>query len=330
MADDGAFSTSSVVGHDEVLAAAQRLAGVAFHTPLLTNAALDAMTGGRVFLKPECLQRTGSFKFRGAYNRLSVIPDSDRAGGVVAYSSGNHAQGVALAARLLGLRATIIMPRDAPTLKVERTMADGAELIFYDRLTEKREAIGESLARERGATIVPPFDDRHVIAGQGTAGLEAVSDLAAQGIAADLAVVCCGGGGLSSGFAVGSGLPVVIVEPVNWDDVGRSLAGGVIVPVSDPQPTRCDALQTLRMSDLTFDTLRANRATAVAVTEAQVARAVAFAFRELKLVVEPGGSVALAAALAGVVDLTGKTAVIVLSGGNVDARVFEECLISDN
>nr|WP_310523728.1 threonine/serine dehydratase [Polymorphobacter sp.] len=326
MADEGAFSTSSVVQYEEVLAAADRIAGVAFRTPLLTSAALDAVTGGRVFLKPECLQRTGSFKFRGAYNRLSVIPERDRAGGVVAYSSGNHAQGVALAARLLGLRATIIMPHDAPALKVERTQDDGAEVIFYDRLTEKREAIGEALAAERGATIVPPFDDRYVIAGQGTAGLEAVADLAAMGITADLAITCCGGGGLSSGFAVGSKLPIVAIEPENWDDVGRSLAGGAIVPVADPQPTRCDALQTLRMADLTFDTLRANGARTAVVTEAQVARAVGFAFRELKLVVEPGGAVALAAALAGVVDLKGKTTVIVLSGGNVDARVFADCL----
>lgn len=326
MADDGAFSTASAVTHAEVLAAAERLTGIVVHTPLLTSAALDAMTGGRVFLKPECLQRTGSFKFRGAYNRLAAIPDADRAGGVVAYSSGNHAQGVALAARLLGMPATIIMPRDAPTLKVERTRADGAEVIFYDRLTEKREAIGEALATGRGATIVPPFDDRHVIAGQGTAGLEAVADMAAINVIADLAIACCGGGGLSSGFAVGSGLPLVAVEPANWDDVGRSLAGGEILPVTDPKPTRCDALQTLQMSRLTFDTLRANGATAAVATEAQVARAVAFAFRELKLVVEPGGAVALAAALAGVVDLRGRTAVIVLSGGNVDAAVFADCL----
>ena len=326
MTNEGLFSMGSPVVHDEVVTAAERIAGVAVRTPLVTSAALDAITGGRVFLKPECLQRTGSFKFRGAYNRLSAIPADERAGGVVAYSSGNHAQGVALAARLLGMRATIIMPRDAPALKVERTRADGAEVIFYDRLTERREAIGEVLAAERGATIVPPFDDRFVIAGQGTAGLEAVQDLAALGLAADVAVVCCGGGGLASGFAVGSQVPVVAVEPEGYDDVKRSLEGGQIVPVENPGPTRCDALQTLRMADLTFNTLRANDARVVVVSEAQVARAVAFAFRELKLVVEPGGSVALAAALAGLVDLKGKTALVVLSGGNVDAKVFAECL----
>lgn len=317
--------TSEIV-YDEIVTAAARLAGVAVRTPLLRNDALDALTGARVFLKPENLQRTGSFKFRGAYNRLSAIPADQRAGGVVAWSSGNHAQGVALAARLLGMPAAIIMPRDAPQLKVERTRADGAEIIFYERLTEKREAIGTALAAERGATIVPPFDDRHVIAGQGTAGLEAVADLAALGLQADLAIVCCGGGGLSSGFAVGSQLPVIAVEPQNWDDVTRSLAGGMIVPVDDPQPTRCDALQTLRMAELTFATLRANKAVGHVVSEAEVARAVAFAFRELKLVVEPGGSVALAAALAGRLDLNGRTVIVVLSGGNVDAGVFAACL----
>jgi threonine dehydratase len=314
------------VSYDEVVTAAGRIAGVAVRTPLLRSDALDAATGARIFLKPENLQRTGSFKFRGAYNRLSAIPDAARAGGVVAYSSGNHAQGVALAARLLGLRATIIMPRDAPALKVERTRADGAEVIFYDRMTESREAIGGAIAAERGATIVPPFDDRHVIAGQGTAGLEAVADLKALGLSADLALVCCGGGGLASGFAVGSQLPVVAVEPQNWDDVNKSLAAGHIIPVSDPQPTRCDALQTLRMAELTFATLTANHATGHVVSEAEVARAVAFAFRELKLVVEPGGAVALAAALAGRLDLAGKTVLVVLSGGNVEPAVFAACL----
>ena len=317
---------TSPVLYDEVMTAARRIAGVVVRTPLLRSDALDAATGARIWLKPENLQRTGSFKFRGAYNRLSAIPETDRAGGVVAYSSGNHAQGVALAARLLGLRATIVMPRDAPTLKVERTRADGAEVIFYDRLTESREAIGGAIASERGATVVPPFDDRHVIAGQGTAGLEAVADLDALGHAADLALVCCGGGGLASGFAVGSQLPVVAVEPENWDDVNLSLAAGHVVSVSNPQPTRCDALQTLRMAELTLATLRAHGATGHVVSEAEVARAVGFAYRELKLVVEPGGAVALAAALAGRFDLAGKTVLVVLSGGNVEAAVFAACL----
>ena len=317
---------TSPVLYDEFMTAARRIAGVVVRTPLLRSDALDAATGARIWLKPENLQRTGSFKFRGAYNRLSAIPETDRAGGVVAYSSGNHAQGVALAARLLGLRATIVMPRDAPTLKVERTRADGAEVIFYDRLTESREAIGGAIASERGATVVPPFDDRHVIAGQGTAGLEAVADLDALGHAADLALVCCGGGGLASGFAVGSQLPVVAVEPENWDDVNLSLAAGHVVSVSNPQPTRCDALQTLRMAELTLTTWPVAPWARSVASEAEVARAVGFAYRELKLVVEPGGAVALAAALAGRFDLAGKTVLVVLSGGNVEAAVFAACL----
>lgn len=317
--------TSSVT-HNEVVAAAERIAGVAVRTPLVRSDTLDALTGARMFLKAENLQRTGSFKFRGAYNRLSAIPLDQRRAGVVAFSSGNHAQGVALAAKLLGMPATIVMPSDAPAIKVERTRGHGAEVVFYDRLTEDRDAIATAIAAGRGAVVVPPFNDRHVIAGQGTAGLEAVTDLAAMGVAADLALVCCGGGGLASGFAVGSQLPVIAVEPQNWDDVTRSLAGDAIVPVTDPQPTRCDALQTLRMSELTFVTLRSHGAVGHVVSEAEVARAVAFAFRELKLVVEPGGSVALAAALAARIDLAGKTVLVVLSGGNVEAGVFAACL----
>lgn len=317
---------TSPVTYDEILTAAGRIAGVAVRTPLLRSDTLDALTGARIFLKPENLQRTGSFKFRGAYNRLSAIPPGQRGAGVVAFSSGNHAQGVALAAKLLGMPAVIVMPGDAPAIKVERTRGHGAEVVFYDRLTQDRDAIAVAIAADRGATVVPPFNDRHVIAGQGTAGLEAATDLAAMGLIADLALVCCGGGGLASGFAVGSQAPVIAVEPENWDDVTRSLAGGTIVPVSDPQPTRCDALQTLCMSDLTFETLRAHGASGHVVSETEVAHAVTFAFRELKLVVEPGGSVALAAALAGRIDLAGKTVLVILSGGNVEAGVFAACL----
>jgi threonine dehydratase len=322
----GAFSMTSPVTLAEVLDAVQRIAGVAIRTPLLNSPVLDAATGARIFLKPENLQRTGSFKFRGAFNRMSALPDTARAGGVVAYSSGNHAQGVALAAQLLGMPACIVMPADAPAIKVERTRGHGAEVVFYDRLTESRDAIAADIAAERQAVIVPPFDDRHVIAGQGTAGLEAAADLAAMGLVADLALVCCGGGGLASGFAVGSGVPVMAVEPIGYDDVVQSLAAGAIVGVSNPGPTRCDALQTLRMADLTFATLRSQNACAMAVSEEEAARAVAFAFRELKLVVEPGGAVALAAALSGRADIVGKTVIVVLSGGNVEPSIFAECL----
>ncbi len=321
-----AFSTVSA---GDVHVAAGRIAGHAVRTPLLRNDALDAATGARIWLKPENLQRTGSFKFRGAYNRLAALRPGEAPGGVVAFSSGNHAQGVAAAAALLGMVALIVMPSDAPAIKVARTRAHGAEVVFYDRLTEDRGAIAAAIAAQRGAVIVPPFDDPCVVAGQGTAGLEAAEDLAAMGVTADLALVCCGGGGLASGFALGSGLPVVVVEPQGYDDVVRSLASGRIVPVDNPGPTICDALQTLVMSPLTFGVLSGVGARGVVVSEVQVRRAVAFAFRELKLVVEPGGAVALAAALAGLVDLRGKTAVVVLSGGNVDAGVFGECLAGD-
>lgn len=314
------------VVHEDVLAAANRLGSWPVRTPLLNSPALDAVCRGRVWLKPENLQHTGSFKFRGAMNRLLAIPPEGRRGGVVAYSSGNHAQGVARAARLLGMPAAIVMPSDAPRLKVERTRADGAEVIFYERLTESRESIAADLAAARGALIVPPFADPLIIAGQGTAGLEAVQDLAARGETADLALTCCGGGGLSGGFAAGSQLPLVVVEPQGYDDVCQSLATGEIIPVSNPGPTRCDALQTLRMAEITFATLRHHGATGVAVSEAEVAQAVAFAFRELKLVVEPGGAVTLAALLNGRVDVRGKTVIAILSGGNIEPQVLLDCL----
>lgn len=317
---------ASPVVHADVQIAAERLGRWPVRTPLLNSPALDALCGARVWLKPENLQHTGSFKFRGAMNRLLAIPAEARGGGVVAYSSGNHAQGVARAARLLGMRATIVMPADAPQLKVARTRADGADVVFYDRLTESRETIAAGIAETQGALIVPPFADPLIIAGQGTAGLEAVADLAALGETADLALVCCGGGGLAGGFAAGSQLPVVVVEPQGYDDVCRSLAAGRILPVDNPGPTRCDALQTLRMAEITFATLTHHGATGVAVSEAEVARAVAFAFRELKLVVEPGGAVTLAALLAGRVDVAGKTVIATLSGGNIDAPVLVDCL----
>ncbi len=315
-----------MVSHADIRTAAVRLAGHAVPTPLLRSDVLDAACGGQVWLKPECLQVTGSFKFRGAYNRLSAMSADERARGVVAFSSGNHAQGVARAARMLRIAATIVMPRDAPAVKVAATAADGARVVFYDRYTGDRAVIAASLAAETGATVVPSYDDPFIVAGQGTAGLEVAEDLAAWGIAADLALVCCGGGGLASGFALGSGLPVITVEPAGYDDVARSLAGGVIVPVESPGATICDALQTMVTVPLTFDILKAQGTTGVAVTDVEAAAAVAFAFRHLKLVLEPGGAVALAAALTGRVNLAGKTAVVVLSGGNVDPGVFAACL----
>lgn len=303
----------------DVEAAAGRIAGHAVATPLIRSDALDAACGARVYLKAECLQLTGSFKFRGAYNRLAQLPAGTP---VVAFSSGNHAQGVARAARLLGLGCAIVMPADAPAVKVARTRADGAEIIFYDRATGDRAAIAARLADERRAVVVPSFDDPHIVAGQGTAGLEAKAQLAALGLAADVALVCCGGGGLAAGIALGLGAPVVTVEPEAYDDVARSLAGGAIVGIDGFAPTLADALQTARMSPLTFGILSAHGARGVAVSEAEMVRAVRFAFEELRLVVEPGGAAALAALLAGVVDVQGKVVVVTLSGGNVDPATF--------
>ena len=318
-----------MVSRVDVEVAAGRIAGHTVRTPLLRSDALDAICGGRVWLKPENLQRTGSFKFRGAYNRLAALTAEQRSRGVVAFSSGNHAQGVALAARLLSVPATIVMPTDAPSVKIDKTRGYGAEVVLYDRYTEDRAAIAATLAAKRGGTVVPSFDDPYIVAGQGTVGLEITEDLAAMGETADLVLVCCGGGGLASGIALGSGLPVVTVEPEGYDDVARSLAGGAIVPVENPGPTLCDALQTLVTCDLTFGVLRAAGARGVAVSEQAAMRAVRFAFDELKLVLEPGGAVALAAALAGVVDVRGRTAVVILSGGNVGAEVFGRCLEGD-
>ena len=306
-------------GLADIEAAAGRLSGHAVATPLLRSDALDARTGGRVFLKAECLQRTGSFKFRGAYNALAQLAPGTP---VVAYSSGNHAQAVALAGRLLGLATTIVMPADAPALKIARTRDYGADVVLYDRARESREAIGAELCERLGAALVPPFDDRRVIAGQGTVGLEARAQLAALGLVADTALVCCGGGGLASGIALGLGAPVVTVEPEGYDDVARSLADGAIRTNAGFPPTMADALQTVGPGVRTFGILRAAGARGVAVSEEAIADSVRFAFAELRLVVEPGGAVALAAALTGAVDLADRVAVVTLSGGNVDAALF--------
>ncbi len=302
-----------------VRAAAIALSHVGVATPLIET----EIRGEAVFIKAECLQRTGSFKLRGAWWRLSSIPLVARGAGVVAFSSGNHAQGVAWAAQRLGMPAVIVMPRDAPAGKVAGTRASDAEIVFYDRATESREAIAAGLAKERGAVLVPSFDDPWIVEGQGTAGLEIAEQYrAATGRDVERIAVCCGGGGLSSGIALAvPDAAIVVVEPEGWDDMGESLRQGTIVPVeANPRPTSCDALQTLRVADLTFGILRDRGATGVAVSEAEIAAAMRFAFETLKLVVEPGGAVALAAALAGKLSLDGK--VLVVSGGNVDPARF--------
>jgi len=311
----------------DVEAAAARLAGVALHTPLLTSPALDELTRGRVFLKAEILQRTGSFKFRGAYNKLSSIPAPARAQGVVAYSSGNHAQGVAAAAHLLGMPAVIVMPSDAPRPKRERTAGWGAEIVYYDRVREDRAAIAQEIAAKRGAALVPPYDDPLVIAGQGTAGREIVEDLGAQQLTPDIVVVTASGGGLTAGIAlaVKSRFPearLLTAEPEGFDDHARSFRSGAREKNSAVSGTICDALMAQTPGELTFAINRELVGEGTAVSDAEVTAAVAFAFRELKLVVEPGGAAALAALLSGKVDVSGKTAVIVLSGGNVDPDLF--------
>lgn len=311
----------------DVEAAAHRLKGVALHTPLISSPVLDAVTGGRVFLKAETLQRTGSFKFRGAYNKLSSIPQSQRAGGVVAFSSGNHAQGVAAAAQLLDMPAVIVMPRDAPRPKRERTAAFGAEVVLYDREREDREAIARDLADRRGAVLVPPYDDPMVIAGQGTAGREIVEDLAALGLAPDVVVVTASGGGLCAGvaLAVKAKHPhahIYTAEPQAFDDHARSFRSGRRETNAAMSGSICDALLSPSPGKITFEITRALVGEGVSASDQEVGRAVAFAFRELKLVVEPGGAVGLAALLAGKLDLNGKVAVAVLSGGNVDPDLF--------
>lgn len=311
--------------------AARQIRGVALRTPLLENPVLNQRVGGRVLLKAEALQRTGSFKFRGACNRLGRLSPAERRAGVVAFSSGNHAQGVAAAAALLEVPATIVMPADAPALKVARTRALGAEVVFYDRATESREAIAGRLAAAQGRVLVPSFDDPHIIAGQGTAGLEIAEDCVALGVVPDTFVVCCGGGGLAAGCTLAltdafPGIAIVTAEPEQYDDVARSLAAGTRLGIDGYPPTLCDALQTPMVGALTFPILHAAGARGVAVTEAEVAAAVAFAFTELKLVVEPGGAAALAAVLAGRVAAAGRTLVLTLSGGNIDPATLARCL----
>ena len=311
----------------DVDAAARRLEGVALHTPLLTSTALDVMTGGRIFLKAETLQRTGSFKFRGAYNKLAAIPPGERAGGVVAFSSGNHAQGVAAAARLLGMPCVIVMPRDAPRAKRQRTAALGAKIVLYDRLREDREAIASEIAARRGAVLVPPYDDALIIAGQGTAGREIVDDLRALGLVPEIVVVTASGGGLTAGIALAikSRVPSALLytaEPQGFDDHARSFRSGRREENATLTGTICDALMARTPGKLTFAINHSLVGAGVAVSDKEVAAAVAFAFNELKLVVEPGGAVALAALMHGKIDANDKVAVAVLSGGNVDPEVF--------
>ncbi len=315
----------------DILEAFQRLENWAVRTQLVRSDVLDELTGGRIFLKPECLQRTGSFKFRGAWNYISRLSREANAGGVVAYSSGNHAQGVAAAARIMGLPALIVMPEDAPAIKKRNTMALGAEVVTYDRFTGNREEIGGAIAAERKAEIVPPYEHPWIIAGQGTAGLELVQDLEALGQRPDAVLVCTGGGGLTAGISIAvkelvPDAAVYACEPVGFDDYGRSLAAGERVSNAPGPMSICDAIVTPTPGEMTFAVNQPRLAGGLSVTEEEVKRAVRFAFETLKLVVEPGGAVALAAILAGKIDCNGKTVAATLSGGNADAELIAEIL----
>jgi threonine dehydratase len=316
---------------EDVQAAAARIAGHARRTPLLHGTPLDERTGGRILLKLETLQHTGSFKFRGAYNRLSQLDDAQRAAGVVAFSSGNHAQGVAAAARLLGIPATIVMPADAPTVKMRNTLALGAEIVEYDRLRESREAIAARLANERGAVLVPSFDDPDIIAGQGTVGLEIFEQATEVGLALDDVIVCTSGGGLVAGTALAiralsPATRVWSAEPEGHDDHRRSLGSGRRESNAPGTRSICDALLAPEPGVLTFEINRQLLAGGVAVTDEEVRAAIACAARTFKLVVEPGGAVALAAVLAGRLEARGRTVAVVLSGGNVDDALLAEIL----
>ena len=304
--------------------AAQRIAGSVLKTPLIET----MIRGHRLWLKCECLQTGGAFKLRGATNRLMLLSPEEKARGVVAFSSGNHAQGVAIAANRLGIAATIVMPADAPRIKIDATRAQGADIVFFDRARDSREAIAASMAAESGATVVPSFDDVHIVAGQGSVGIEIAEQL---GQAPHRIVVPTGGGGLASGIALACPeAEMVCVEPDGWDDMGRSLQAGEIIPVgANPPPTLCDALQTPRVSPITFAILHERRAVALSVNEEEVRNAMRFAWKEHQLVVEPGGSVAIAALLAGKVEPVEGT-VAVVSGGNVDPELHARIVAGED
>ena len=316
---------------DMIEAAAVRLQGNVRRTPLLSSPFLDDIAGRRVLVKPECLQHTGSFKFRGGWSAVSALAPETRAKGVIAFSSGNHAQGVAAAARGHGVPAVIVMPRDAPKLKTANTRALGAEVILYDRATGDRDAIGARLARERGLTLIKPYDEPQVIAGQGSCGLEIAEQADKDGVTSADVLVCCGGGGLTSGIALAleghaPGLRARPVEPQGFDDVARSLASGAIQRNDQMTGSICDAIVTPAPGQLTFPIMNRLCGPGIVVTEDQALRAMVQAFLRLKIVLEPGGAVALAAALFHPQAVDGDAVIAVASGGNVDTMMFRRAL----
>jgi threonine dehydratase len=315
----------------DVQDAARRLDGIVIRTPLLENARVNARLGGRLLVKAECLQRTGSFKLRGAFNFLSLMSEADRRKGAVGWSSGNHAQGLAEAARLIGMQATVVMPADAPALKVANTRASGAEVVFYDRIKDSREAIGMEIARRTGATVVPPYDHPWILTGQGTVGLEIVEQAREAGVTLDAVAAPCSGGGLSTGIALAvKGLsPTTSVhagEPAGFDDLARSLASGSKQKNVRLSGSICDALLAPEPGDVTFPLARQLLGPGLVVSDDEVLDAMETAFREFKLVVEPGGAVALAAALTGKLPVEGRAVAVVCSGGNVDHDTFARAL----
>lgn len=316
---------------DMIRAAAQRIKGHARRTPLLSSPFLDEIAGRRIYVKPECLQHSGSFKFRGAYNSISALNASTRSQGVIAFSSGNHAQGVALAAKMHGAPSVIIMPADAPQLKIENTRALGAEVVLYDRDNEDRDEIGARLSADRDLTLIKPFDNPNVIAGQGTTGLEIAEDANAMGIQNADVLVCCGGGGLTAGIALACEadaptLRVRPVEPAGFDDVARSLVSGNLETNAATSGNICDAIITPQAGDLTFPIMSRLCGAGLIVTENECLNAMFLAFLRLKIVAEPGGAAALAAALSRKDDLEGDTVFVTVSGGNVDPSMFQRAL----
>ncbi|MDP1963242.1 MAG: threonine/serine dehydratase [Reyranella sp.] len=315
----------------DVQAAARRLEGITLRTPLLENARVNATLGGRLFIKAECLQRTGSFKLRGAYNFLASMSEDDRKKGAVGWSSGNHAQGLAEAGRLLGVKTTIVMPADAPALKVANTRASGAEIVLYDRVKDSREEIGLGIARKTGATVVPPYDHAWILTGQGTAGLEIVEQAKALGVTLDAVAAPCSGGGLSTGIALAvKGLSATTSvhagEPAGFDDLARSLRSGKKETNDRLTGSICDALLAPTPGDVTFALAKTLLGPGLVVSDDEVLDAMELAFREFKIVVEPGGAVALAAALRGKLPVKGRVVAIVCSGGNVDHATFAHAL----
>ncbi len=314
-----------------IRAAATRIHGHALRTPLLNSGFLDEIAGRRIWIKPECLQHTGSFKFRGAYSALSALDPVSRANGVIAFSSGNHAQGVALAARMHGTSAVIIMPSDAPQLKIDNTRAYGAEVVLYKRGGEDRDEIGDRLSRERGLTLVKPFDEPEVIAGQGTTGLEIAQDANAMGITNADVIVCCGGGGLTSGIALAleADAPTLRVrpaEPEGFEDVARSLRSGVIESNAASSGNICDAIITPQPGVIPFPIMKRLCGPGLVISEDEALSAMAQAFLRLKLVAEPGGAAALAAALYRPDEIQGDDVIVTISGGNVDPAMFTRAL----